>query len=223
MENNNKPKFDFSVLQEIGASFIENPVVEIIYGGKKIPVEIEVKPSEAFVSMESTPLQNNSLIRVVLHALRNNPDFKAKMNGKKVESISDVFDNEFEVLAMLDEDSTIQVLDMQNEEREKVLESNRISNRRIVKNCAVNPKFIDTEEFEKDKTQYALHNTFPIELIEDIWLQKLADVAIGKQMAVWGEKAEAIGKSVGEDDNTEFDAERSSTSDHGESMESETV
>lgn len=219
----NKKEYDFSVLDVIGASFIENPVIEIVYGKTKMPVELEVKPSEAFVSTQVNPMNNNSLIKVVLKALKSNPDFKAKMNGRKVESIADVFENEFEVLSMLDEDSTTEVLSMQNKEQQKVLEENRITNRRIVMNCAVMPRFIETEEFEKNKTENVNNKIFPVELIDDFWLQQMADIAIGKQLGIWGEKAEAIGKSVGADDNTGFDSNGDSVGVDSESMESSTI
>lgn len=225
-------EFDFSVLNDLSTAFVENQVVHIIYGGKQIPVEIAIKPSEAFVSMESNPLHNNGILHKVLAEVINNPEVRKKMNGRKMDELSSEF-NEIELLGMLDQGTASDLIEQNQIEQNKLVEKNRISNRRIVINCAVRPRFIETEKFEDNKSEYVKTKefiianpdfipTFPVELIDDFWLQTLADSAIGKRV-IWGEKAEAIGKSIDENDNTEDVAERGASSDTGEVLEDTTT
>lgn len=161
---------------------------EILYKGKSLVVELEIKPSEAIIATKETSGTNSVLMQKVFQKVLNDEKFRSKLNGKKLESLGEAFDNPSEILdyMMSDDELLEDAMNMGAADADSI----RSQNKNIVISCAVNPRFTTHEDFKLKKEKYlsADIKTFPVEFISDMDLQTLANLATGKHV-VWEEKS----------------------------------
>lgn len=161
---------------------------EILYRGKSLVVEVEIRPTEAVIATNEMPGPNSKLMEKVFKKVMEDPKFRGKLNGKKLENLGEVFENPSDIIdyMMSDEDLVSEALEMSAGD----VQSTREVNKKIVMACAVNPRFCTQDEFKENKETYlkAEIKTFPVEFISDMDLQTLANLATGKHV-VWEEKS----------------------------------